>query len=255
LEYLLNFTGIEWLALFLSALLMGFNKAGFEGLSLIAVILMAASFGSRYSTGLLLGIMVTADIPSAWHYRHDTNISLLSKLLPSAIIGISVGAIIGGLINEHVFKMLMGSLILLSSFLMLIFLNSTNKPLIKQNCILSVLFGVIAGFASMVGNAAGAIMILYLVSMNLNKNNLIGTVVWFFFILNLLKLPFHIFYWQTVNITTFLIAVILCPVTILSNFVAIRVIQILKEKHYKYFIIYSALLGGLYLVISTIIKI
>lgn len=42
----------------------------------------------------------------------------------------------------------------------------------------------------MVANAAGPVTLIYLLSMRLPKNELIGTSAWYFFILNWLKVPF-----------------------------------------------------------------
>ena len=49
--------------------------------------------------------------------------------------------------------------------------------------------GLVAGFGTMVGNAAGPVMTIYLISRGLRKQEFIGTSAWFFFIVNLSKLP------------------------------------------------------------------
>ena len=52
------------------------------------------------------------------------------------------------------------------------------------------LTGILAGFTTMVANASGPIMILYLLALRLPKVAFIGTAAWFFLFLNLFKLPF-----------------------------------------------------------------
>lgn len=47
-----------------------------------------------------------------------------------------------------------------------------------------------AGFTTMVANAAGPVMILYLLAMRLPKLVFVGTAAWYFMALNLFKLPF-----------------------------------------------------------------
>ena len=51
------------------------------------------------------------------------------------------------------------------------------------------LMGLLAGFASMFANAAGPVMVLYLLAIRLPKLVFIGTAAWFFLILNVIKVP------------------------------------------------------------------
>ena len=44
----------------------------------------------------------------------------------------------------------------------------------------------------MIGNAAVPILTIYLLYMGYEKNKFIGTAAWFFLVVNLIKLPFHI---------------------------------------------------------------
>ena len=57
---------------------------------------------------------------------------------------------------------------------------------------LAAVLGIMAGFTTMVANAAGPIMILYLLAMRLPKIEFIGTAAWYFMCLNLFKVPFSI---------------------------------------------------------------
>jgi uncharacterized membrane protein YfcA len=50
--------------------------------------------------------------------------------------------------------------------------------------------GVLAGFATMVANAAGPITTVYLLLAGTNVMTFLGTSAWFYFIVNLVKLPF-----------------------------------------------------------------
>jgi uncharacterized membrane protein YfcA len=50
--------------------------------------------------------------------------------------------------------------------------------------------GILAGFTTMVANAAGPVMGLYLLAMDLPKLAFIGTTAWFFLLVNAFKVPF-----------------------------------------------------------------
>ena len=53
-------------------------------------------------------------------------------------------------------------------------------------------FGVLAGFTTLVANAAGPLMIIYLLSMRLPKLEYMGTGAYFFLLINLFKVPFMV---------------------------------------------------------------
>ena len=51
------------------------------------------------------------------------------------------------------------------------------------------MMGLLAGMTTMMANAAGPVMVLYLLSMHFPKQKFIGTAAWFFFIVNWVKVP------------------------------------------------------------------
>ena len=101
----------------------------------------------------------------------------------------------------------------------------------------------------MIGNAAGAIMALYLLSMRLPKNEFIGTGAWFFLIINLFKIPFHITVWETINIDTFSFDLILLPVITMGAFAGIYIVKLIPEKGYRIFMLVSTAISAIVLMI------
>ena len=51
----------------------------------------------------------------------------------------------------------------------------------------------------MIGNAAGPVMSVYLLSMRKEKMEYIGINAWNFLVVNLLKVPFQIFAWDNIT--------------------------------------------------------
>lgn len=250
MDLITSFSLVQWVTFAIAAVLIGLTKAGLDGGALIAVPLMAAAFGGRYSTGLLLGVLMTADLPAVWNYRHDPSFPHLKRTLPWAVIGIVIGAIVGGLIPDKAFRIIMGSLIIASALILAYREITGQRPMVDADWRVSMPLGMLAGFASMVGNAAGSIMGLYLLSSGLVKGNIIGTSVWFFFILNLIKLPFHLFVWHTVSGATLMADLLLVPITIFSTYFGIRLVRHIPEKPYRIFLICAAAGGGLYLLLQ-----
>jgi uncharacterized protein len=91
----------------------------------------------------------------------------------------------------------------------------------------------------MIGNAAGPIMALYLLSMRLPKNTYIGTGAWFFFIINLFKVPLHIFVWKTITLQSILFNSLMIIPIISGAVLGIYIVKIIPEKPYRAFIILS----------------
>jgi uncharacterized protein len=101
------------------------------------------------------------------------------------------------------------------------------------------------GFSTMIGNAAGPIMSVYLLSMNLQKNTYIGTTAWFFFIVNVFKLPLQIWGWHNITMKTLGFNLVLLPVIALGALAGIRVVKLMPENAYRWFIVAATFLSAI----------
>ena len=102
--------------------------------------------------------------------------------------------------------------------------------------------GLSTGFTTMVGNLAGAFSNLYFLAMRVPKNVFIGTAAWLFFLTNLFKVPFHVFYWKTINVSSFSISLKLVPFVLIGFFVGIKLVSLISERHYrKLILLFTAL--------------
>jgi hypothetical protein len=110
-------------------------------------------------------------------------------------VGVVIGALAMGRIPDAGVRRLIGGILLfLIVFYLLRQYSSRNGegeliPFTRHPWLVGVT-GILAGFTTMVANASGPIMILYLLALRLPKVAFIGTAAWFFFFLNLFKLPF-----------------------------------------------------------------
>ena len=97
----------------------------------------------------------------------------------------------------------------------------------------------------MIGNAAGPVMSIYFLSRNLPKNSFIGTSAWFFLLVNVFKVPFHIGVWQTISMESFSFNLLLFPAIVLGVFVGFSIVKRIPEKAYRIFILVSIGLAAL----------
>ena len=89
----------------------------------------------------------------------------------------------------------------------------------------------------MIGNLAGPIMGLYLLSMRLPKNEYIGTAAWFFLIINVFKVPFHIYSWESIDSDSFMLNLISLPFIALGAASGFYIVKRIADKHYRWFVI------------------
>ncbi|MGB2153508.1 MAG: TSUP family transporter, partial [Flavobacteriaceae bacterium] len=107
------------------------------------------------------------------------------------------------------------------------------------------LLGLTAGFTTMVGNLAGAFTNIYFLAQKLPKNEFIGTAAWLFFIINVFKLPFHIFIWETIQLESLKISMVLAPFVITGLYVGVKLVRIIKEDAYRKLILLFTAIGAL----------
>lgn len=231
---------------FLATFLLGMSKSGVKGIGVIIVILMALVFGSRPSTGVLIPLMITADIIAVVYYHRHAQWKFLRKLMPMMIVGVLMGVWLGDRISEEAFKQVMAGFILVSVVAM-IWMDRTKHITIPRHWSFSGSMGLLSGISSMIGNLAGSFASVYLLAMRLPKNAFIGTAAWLFFIINLFKLPFHIFVWRTVNKDSLKMDLILAPAIFLGFLVGVWVVRLFSNELYRKFILLVTAIGAIFI--------
>ena len=239
-----NLSTIQWVAVAFAVFLLGLAKSGIKGIGIIIVVLLAFVFGEKASTGILLPMLITADIMAVIYYNRHANWSYIKKLLPWMLLGVLVGVWVGNDISETLFKRLMALIILLSVLLMF-YTEKRKSQIIPNNQFVATTAGFLAGFTTMIGNLAGPIANIYFLAMRLPKNEFIGTAAWLFFLINLFKLPFHIFVWETVNIKTLVLNSVMVPILVLGFFIGVLIVRQISNLNYRRFILLVTALGGL----------
>lgn len=242
-----DLTGWEWFLAVLSAFLLGASKTGLSGAGMISIPVLAAIFGGKMSAGIVLPMLSFADVFAVSYYNRHAEWKYVFKLLPWAVLGILLGLYVGDLVSDQVFKEIIGIIVIVSIGIMIWRDMQKNQLKIPDYWWFSAIMGFSGGFATMIGNAAGPIMALYLLSMRLPKNAFIGTGAWFFFVINLFKIPFHIFIWETITWKTFSFDILMIPALTLGALAGVRIVKYIPEKAYRIFIIVITLVSSIFL--------
>jgi uncharacterized membrane protein YfcA len=237
----------DWLLFIACGMLLGMAKTGLSGAGLMVVPIMAGIFGGRASVGIVLPMLIIADVFAVKYYNRHADWKYVIRLVPWAFLGILAGLVFGHLINDKQFTQTIAVLVTAGIGLMVWQDIRRNKIKVPDYWWFAALLGIAGGFTSMIGNAAGPVFSLYLLSMRLPKNIFIGTGAWFYFILNLMKLPFHIISWKTVTLSSLFLDSIAVPAIFGGAIIGIYTVKIIPEKGYRIFIIISTLVSALFL--------
>lgn len=238
---------LQWLMVGVSAIIIGLNKAGMVGLSLLAIPMLASIFGGKISTGIIATFLVIADCMAVVSYRKSVRFDKFWGLLPWTLSGMLIALFLGTRMSDHVFKLFIaGAIIIVLVFMFLKELKGGDVE-IPNRWYINAMVGLLGGFTTMIGNVAGPILALYFLSLRLDKNEFIATRAWFFWIVNFLKLPMHFFIWKTINTTTLVLDLFIIPLILLGAVVGVYIVKKIPEKPYRVFIMAATLVSAVVL--------
>ncbi|WP_268237330.1 sulfite exporter TauE/SafE family protein [Paraliobacillus quinghaiensis] len=229
---------------------IGFTKTGIPSLGVLVVTIFMFIFPAKESVGILLPLLIVGDIFSVIYYRRNVVWRHLVSLIAWVLIGILMGYFILDFVNSDQLKPIIGFLVLVLIILHVSkekFGEKFNKALPKATWFTG-LMGISAGFATMIGNAAGGVMAIYLLVKGLPKKEFVGTSAWFFLTVNLIKVPFYVqLDLITIESITFNAKFIL--LVIIGGVVGVKLLPIIPQRTFQILILAFTFLGALRLII------
>jgi uncharacterized membrane protein YfcA len=208
----------DWALAAAGALSMGVSKAGFSGLGLLHVMIFALLFGARGSTGIVLPMLLVGDVCAIVAYRRQARWNYLRRILPPACVGIVIAAAFMSRLGEGQYRPLIGWIILSLSVLQGI--RMAQPALfgdVPHGHAFAWSMGLLAGGTTMLANAGSPIMTIYLLAVSLPKLEFVGTSAWFFFLINLFKVPFSAWL-GLIGGPTLLFNVVMSPLIVVGFF-------------------------------------
>lgn len=244
-----DITPVQWLLAALAALSIGFGKAGFGGVGMLAVLLMTQVLPPRESTGAILPMLIMADVFAVYIYRQHADGRLVLKLLPPAVIGIVCGRLLMDYIPAEGFGRVIGWLTL--ALIVLVILQKMT-PLVRvaaEHPGLAWPFGWLAGVTTMMANAAGPVMAIYLLARRLPKMEFVGTAAWFFFVVNVIKVPFSASM-GLINTKSLALNFCLFPAVVAGIFIGRWLLGKTNQTVFEWLMIIFSVIGALRLVVA-----
>jgi uncharacterized protein len=176
----------------LAALCIGLAKAGFTGISMVSVLLLAELYGAKASVGLALPLLIAADLMAWPAFRNHGSWRPVWRLLGPALAGLAFGWWVLDRIDDATARRLIGACVLV---MVVVQASRRAMPVRVDRLVDSRGFGVAAGllggFSTMLANAAGPVIQLYLAARRVPKMELIGIGARFFLLINLIKVPLN----------------------------------------------------------------
>ena len=216
----------SWLLLLAAACLTGLAKTVLPGAATIAVALFAAVLPAKESTGVMLVLLLVGDVLAVWSYRHDADVTMLRRLIPAVAVGVLAGAVFLRLASDTGTRRVIGVVLLLLIAATLWGRRRSARPAPGAAAAAGpegpaggpspapsprpaddavgsrsgagsspparVLYGALAGFTTMVANAGGPVTSMYFLACRYPVKAFLGTTAWFFFLVNVTKLPFSL---------------------------------------------------------------
>lgn len=193
---------------------------------------------------MLLPLLILGDGFAIVYYRKDVNWKTLLQLFPAMAVGVVVGTFVGDQLSVDVFRQVMAIIIFVSGIMLLI-LQRMKTDKIPSHKGFGILMGLGAGFTTMVGNLAGAFTNIYFLAMKFPKRKFIGTAAWLFFFINIFKLPFHIWAWETISMESLKENLLLAPFVIVGFFIGLKLIEKVSNQFFIRYILVMTMLGAI----------
>jgi uncharacterized membrane protein YfcA len=238
-----------WVVLALAALTIGLAKTAIPGGGILPVALFAAVLPARTSTAALLLLLIVGDMFALVVYRRHAHWPTLLRLAPAVVAGLVVGFAFLALGDDSIVRRAIG-VILLAMIAVTLWRRwrqrKTDAAPAEHGIVIASSYGALAGFTTMVANAAGPVMSMYFLAMRTPVQVFLGTSAWFFAIVNLVKVPF------LAGIGLFsgpvlLMDAALIPLVVVGALVGVRVARRMKQQVFDWIVIALTIIGAVYL--------
>lgn len=244
-------------ALAVAALLIGFSKTAIGGVALISVAICAAVLPPRLSTGVVLPLLITGDVVAVRSYHAHTDWRALFRLAPAVLVGMAAGWAFIAAVDDTVMRRAIGAILLALVVIRLVTQRSSAQPAAASgpatdatdsappaNRLAAWGYGSLSGFTTAVANTGGPAMSLYLLAARYSVLAFMGTISWFFFMINLIKVPMGAAL-QIITPSTLLLDLGLIPAVLLGTWIGRRTLPRVPQLLFDRLVLITTVLAAL----------
>jgi len=240
-----------WVLLGVAALVVGLSKTAVPGAGTIAVAIFAAVLPAKQSTGVLLLLLIVADIFAVTMYRRHADWKTLLRLAPAVVVGVLLGVVFLWFADDLWVKRTIGVILLLVIAITLLRRRFVSRVAAEggSHRVAAATYGTLGGFTTMVANAAGPVMSMYFLAARFEVKAFLGTAAWFFAIVNLFKVPFSIGI-GIITVPGLLIDLVLVPLVVVAAFAGRWVADRMPQSVFEKLVIAFTVVGAVYLLVA-----
>ena len=216
------------------ALLVGLSKTGIPGLGLLFVVMFANVIPAKQASGFVLPLLIFGDVVAVISYRAHAKWVHVFRLMPWTAAGVGLGFLaMRFYIDDRGARVLIGGIILVMVAVQLWRRTRLKPEEIEEAPVwFAPTLGVLVGFTTLVANAAGPLMVIYLLAMRLPKMEYVGTGAVFFLLLNCFKVPFMVGL-GLITMDSFGFNLMLAPAVLLGAMLGRRLLPKINQKAFE----------------------
>ncbi|MDO0938342.1 sulfite exporter TauE/SafE family protein [Streptomyces sp. DG2A-72] len=250
-----HITGWEFAALAAAALLVGFSKTAVSGANTVSLAIFAAVLPARASTGVLLPILIAGDVLAVLTYRRHAHWPTLWRLFPAVAAGVVGGTLFLMWADDAIVRTSIGAILLMMAAVTVwrrrkadAEAEQPDSVVTRSGRIKARSYGVLGGFTTMVANAGGPVMSMYLLSAGFRKLGFLGTSAFFFLIVNVSKVPFSVGL-GLIDGNSLLLDAALVAFVVPGAFIGKWAVDRINQRLFERLVIAATVLGGLQLLL------
>jgi hypothetical protein len=203
----------------------------------------------------MLPVLIAADVFAVWQHRRQYHRSLLVWTLAGSLVGVAAGALVlvafarNGT-SQAAEQQLDTALLWCVGVISLVMVGiqvyrwaGGRLPRISGGPVASVPFGALAGVTSTLAHSAGPVMSVYLLEQRLQRHMLVGTMVLFFFVLNLVKVPVYVAQ-GLIDASTLTFSVMLMPLVPVGSLLGFWMLRHIAERPFTLVMYLAAAAAG-----------
>ncbi|MFD1848838.1 sulfite exporter TauE/SafE family protein [Oceanobacillus bengalensis] len=241
-----DFGMVDWVIVIFCAMAIGLSKSGLPNMVILVVTMMMFVFPARESVGILLPMLLVGDLFAVTYYRRSVVWKHLISLIPWVLIGVFIGYFVLFAINSEQLEPLIGMIVLAMIGIHVMrskFGEKFNQRLPKSMGF-TALIGILGGFTTMIGNAAGGIMAIYLLVKGLPKKEFVGTGAWFFLFVNVVKFPLYL-HLGLITGESLIFNSWMIPAIVIGALIGVKILPLIPQKVFQTLVLVLAAIGGI----------
>jgi uncharacterized membrane protein YfcA len=173
----------------------------------------------------------------------------LLRLAPAVLVGVLLGVVFLAFADDFWVKRTIGVILLAVITITLLrrWLARSVTADDRPHRLATATYGSLGGFTTMVANAAGPVMSMYVLAARFSVKEFLGTAAWFFFLVNVSKVPFSAGL-GLITVPGLLIDLVLAPLVVAGALFGRWWANRLDQRLFERIVIGVTVAGALYLI-------